>query len=152
MRVVFLDTGTLGLLAQPRGKPKPDLCRQWVAGLLSAGVRVFVPEIADYEVRRKLLHLNATAGIRRLDQLKATLDYAPITTDAMLRAAELWAQLRQSGLPTAGPGSLDGDCILAAQALLSVGPGDVLTVATDNVGHLGRFPGIAARAWETIMR
>jgi predicted nucleic acid-binding protein len=66
----------------------------------------------------------------------------------MLRAAELWADLRRAGLPTAAPGSLDGDCILAAQALLSAGPGDVLTVATDNVGHLGRM--VDARTWETV--
>jgi predicted nucleic acid-binding protein len=148
MRLVFLDTGTLGLLAQQRGKPRADECRRWVAGLLAAGVRVFVPEIADYEVRRKLLHVGATAGIRRLDQIKVTLDYAPITTDVMLRAAELWADLRRSGLPTAAPGSLDGDCILAAQALLAAGPGDVVTVATDNVGHLGRM--VDARTWETV--
>jgi predicted nucleic acid-binding protein len=148
MRLVFLDTGTLGLLAKPRGKPQTDQCRQWVADLLSAGVRVFMPEIADYEVRRKLLHIGATAGVRRLDQLKAGLEYSPITTDVMLRAAELWADLRRAGVPTAAPGSLDGDCILAAQALLAVGPGDVLTVATDNVGHLSRF--VDAQTWETV--
>ncbi len=103
-------------------------------------MRVFVPEVADFEVRRKLLHIGATAGVRRLDQAAAALDYAPITTGVMRRAAELWA----------APGSLDGDCILAAQALLSVGPGDAVTVATDNVGHLTRFPGLDARPWETV--
>jgi predicted nucleic acid-binding protein len=148
MRLVFLDTGTLGLLAKPRGKPRADQCRQWSTDLLSAGVRVFVAEIADYEVRRKLLHIGATAGIRRLDRLKATLDYAPITTDVMLRAAELWAGLRRAGVPTAAPGSLDADCILAAQALLAAGPGDVLTVATDNVGHLSRL--VDAQTWELV--
>jgi hypothetical protein len=108
MRVVFLDSGPLGLLAQQAGKPRADRCRRWLADLLAAGARVFVPEIADFEVRRKLLHIGATAGIRRLDQIKATLDYAPITTAGMLRAAELWADLRRAGLPTAAPGSLDG--------------------------------------------
>ncbi len=45
---------------------------------------------------------------------------------------------------------MDGDCILAAQALLSVGPSDTVTVAvaTDNVAHLSRF--IDAQLWETI--
>lgn len=148
MRLVFLDIGTLGLLASAPGKPKPETCRQWVTGLLSAGVRVFVPEIADYEVRRKLLHIGATASIRRLDRIKATLDYAPITTDVMLLAAELWADLRRAGIPTAAPGSLDGDCILAAQALIAVGPGDIVTVATDNVGHLSRM--VDARVWESV--
>ena len=148
MRIVFLDSGPLGLLAKPQGKPQPDRCRHWLRALSAAGVRVFMPEIADYEVRRKLIHIDAAAGIRRLDQLKAGLDYSPITTEVMLRAAELWADLRRSGQPTAAPGSLDADCILAAQALLSVGPGDVLTVATDNVGHLGRL--VDARNWETV--
>ncbi|MBV8127146.1 MAG: hypothetical protein JO114_05700 [Planctomycetaceae bacterium] len=99
MRLVFLDSGPLGMLTNPRGRPKSDQCRQWVKDLAAAGVRVrvFVPEIADYEVRRKLIHIQAIAGIRRLDQVKATLDYAPITTDVMLRAAELWAARR--GVP-----------------------------------------------------
>ena len=48
----------------------------------------------------------------------------------------------------AGPDALDGDCVLAAQALLSVGPSDTVTVATDNVAHLSRF--IDAQLWETI--
>jgi predicted nucleic acid-binding protein len=148
MRLVFLDSGPLGLLTSPRGRPKSDECRQWVKDLATAGVRVFVPEIADYEVRRKLIHIRATAGIRRLDQVKATLEYAPITTDAMLRAAELWASARSAGLPTAGPDALDGDCILAAQALMSIGPIDTVTVATDNVAHLSRY--VDAQLWETI--
>ncbi len=97
---------------------------------------------------RKLIHIQAIAGIRRLDRVKATLDYAPITTDVMLRAAELWAAARSAGLPTAGPDALDGDCILAAQALLSVGPSDAVTVATENVAHLSRF--VDAQLWETI--
>jgi hypothetical protein len=43
MRLVFLDSGPLGLLTNPRGKPKSDQCRQWVKDLAAAGVRVFVP-------------------------------------------------------------------------------------------------------------
>jgi hypothetical protein len=113
-----------------------------------AGVRVFVPEIADYEVRRKLIHIKAAAGIRRLDHVKVTLDYAPLTTDVMLLAADLWAAARSAGLPTAGPEALDGDCILAAQALWAAGSAGTVTIATDNVAHLSRF--VDARLWETI--
>ncbi len=148
MRLVFLDTGPLGLLTNARGSARADQCKQWVKDLTASGVRVFVPEIADYEQRRKLLHLKATAGIRRLDQVKATLDYAPLTTDVMIRAAELWAAVRSIGQPTSPPDALDGDCILAAQALLAAGPDDVVTVASDNVGHLGRY--VHAQPWETI--
>jgi predicted nucleic acid-binding protein len=148
MRLVFLDSSPLGLLSNPRGRLKSDLCRQWAKDLAAAGARIFVPEIADYEVRRKLIHIQAPAGIRRLDHVKRTLEYAPITTEVMLRAAELWAATRSAGLPTAGPDALDGDCILAAQAELAAGPADTVTVATDNVAHLSRF--LDAQLWETI--
>ncbi len=148
MRLVFLDTGPLGMISNPKGRPRAVQCQQWARGLLAAGVRVFVPEIADYEVRRELLRVGATAGLRRLDQVRAGLEYAPITTDVMHKAAELWAMSRRAGRPTSAPDALDGDCILAAAALLSVDPGDVVTVATDNVGHLGQF--VDAQPWELV--
>jgi predicted nucleic acid-binding protein len=150
MRVVFLDTGPLGMVSNPRGKPTAERCRQWVKDLSAAGVRVVVPEIADYEVRRELIRNGATTGIERLDQVKALLDYVPITTDVMLRAAALWARVRQAGQPTADDKALDGDCILAATALTAADPiDDVVIVATDNVGHLRRF-GVDADRWEWI--
>ncbi len=148
MRLVFLDTGPVGLLSHTRNRLRRDQCRQWAYQLTAAGVRLFVPEIADYEVRRELIRLGAATGLRRLDQVKATLEYAPITTDVMLQAAEFWAKARRAGLPTTDPHALDGDCILAAQAILAPGPGDVVIVATENVGHLARF--VDARPWDRI--
>jgi predicted nucleic acid-binding protein len=148
MRLVFLDTGPLGLISHPRAKADAVRCRQWAQGLMAAGVRLVVPEICDYEVRRELIRANKTAGLRRLDHVKTALDYDPLTTDVMLKAAELWAQARNRGLAPAPADALDGDCILAAQALLSTGPGDTVTVATDNVGHLAQF--VDARPWTTI--
>ena len=103
MRLVFLDSGPLGMLASPHRSPVVLRCQQWARDLIAAGVRVYVPEIADYEVRRKLLHLGATTGIARLDRLQVGFDYAAITTEVMLRAAELWADSRRAGLPTASP-------------------------------------------------
>jgi predicted nucleic acid-binding protein len=149
MRLIFLDTGTLGMVANPRGSRRAIQCQQWARNLLTAGVRVFVPEICDYEERRKLIHAGSTAGLARLDRLKIGFDYAPITTDVMLKAAELWAAAHRAGLSTAPPDALDGDVILAAQAILSAGPGDLVTVATDNVGHLARF--VDAQPWEKIV-
>ena len=67
----------------------------------------------------------------------------PLTTETMLKAAELWADARRRGVPTADPKELDGDAILAAQAI-QVGA----VVATDNVGHLSRF--VDARNWMEI--
>jgi predicted nucleic acid-binding protein len=81
--------------------------------------------------------------VQRLDQLKAALTYLPLTTTTMLRAAELWADARRRGTPTADPKELDGDVILAAQALQVGG-----LVVTENVGHLARF--VEAKGWREI--
>ena len=117
--------------------------------LWGAGVRVWIPEICDYEVRRKLIHRHAVSSVARLDRLKIGYDYAPITTEVMQLAADLSAQGRQRGTSTSSPDALDGDVILAATAILNAGPGDLVTIATDNVGHLGQF--VDARPWETIV-
>ncbi len=147
---VLLDTSVLGLVTHPSSKAEPKRCKEWFEARLQDGFRFYVPEIADYELRRKLLHLNSKIAIGRLDELKSAIDYLPITTAAMLKAAEFWADARRRGLTTAPEAALDADVILAAQAALLTGrekPGDVL-VATHNVGHLGRF--ITARRWQDI--
>lgn len=144
--VVLLDSGPLGTATNPRRSAANAACARWLQSLLSAGVRVIVPEIADYEVRRELLRANRTAGLARLDELGRRLEYLPITTSAMRRAAELWAEARRQGRPTASDESIDGDVILAAQAL-SLGDPDVI-VATTNVDHVSRF--VRADRWDCI--
>ena len=62
----------------------------------------------------------------------------------MLKAAELWAQARNQGRPTADMKALDCDVILAAQALAVNG-----IVATENVGHLSLF--VEAKDWREIL-
>ncbi len=111
--------------------------------LILEGAQVWVPEIADYEVRRELLRANKARGLARLDLLKNSIGYLQLTTPIMLKAADLWAQARRSGVPTADPKALDCDVILAAQALAVQG-----IVATENVGHLSRF--VEARHWREI--
>lgn len=149
-RIIVLDSGPLGLLTRTRNIAQANQCRGWLQALDAAGARVVVPEIADYEVRRELLRIRASGALARLDRLINTLNYASITTPAMRRAAEFWAIVRQAGRPTADAGALDGDCILASQASLLGGPNDQVTIATLNVGHLARFPGIEARIWDQI--
>lgn len=144
--VVILDSGPAGLLAQRIGVAPAEACRQWQRGLLAAGVRVILPEITDYEVRRELLRINSLSGLMRLDRLAAAVEYLPLNTAAMRKAAELWALVRQQGKPTADSKELGGDVILAAQAIL-LGVPD-LVVATTNVGHLSRF--VNARNWQDV--
>jgi len=49
-QVVLLDTGPLGLVTNPRRSPQSVACAQWLQALVTRGIRVIVPEIADYEV------------------------------------------------------------------------------------------------------
>ncbi len=144
--IVVLDSGPAGLLARRSDIPVAAACNLWVDSLLDQNYRVFLPEIVDYEVRRELSRLNAVASIARLDRLAVTLEYLPLTTEAMRLAAILWGQSRQQGQSTADPKELDGDVILAAQAIL-LGVPDVV-VATTNVGHLSRF--VTAKSWQDI--
>lgn len=144
-KVVFLDTGPLGLLSHPRLNQE---AAAWMMDLTDRGAQVVVPEIADYEVRRELLRAKKFAGIQRLDQWKKDAFYVPLTTAAMLKAAELWALARMQGQPTADRHALDGDVILAAQALTFDANGRRVIVATDNVSHLSRF--VSAEPWQTI--
>ena len=71
---VLLDAGPLGKLAHPRANPDIKL---WLRALLVDGIRVIVPEISDYEVRRSLILANLPASIARLDELGSTLVYSP---------------------------------------------------------------------------
>jgi predicted nucleic acid-binding protein len=145
IEAVVLDAGPLGTLSHPRGHT--DVL-DWLNGLRRAGTTVILPEIADYEVRRELLLTRKTASLARLDQLKGILGYLPLTTEAMLQAASLWAEVRRRGRPTADRHALDADVILAAQALIVQDQGVSVVVATTNVAHLSRF--VDARRWQDI--
>ena len=116
-RVVLLDSAPLGILTAPPRKPSIRACSRWLGGLIAAGHRVILPEITDYELRRELLRAGKVASIRRLDALAKATEYVPLTTAAMRLAAELWAQARQQGQPTAADNTIDVDMILIAQAL-----------------------------------
>lgn len=146
-RIVVLDTGPLGFVTHPRADENREAVA-WLKELNAGGVLVRVPEICDYELRRELLRRGATTGVRRLDELGRVAGYVPITTGAMLLAAELWGRARREGYPTAADPALDADVILAAQASLLSGNGNDVVVATTNVGHLSRF--VAAEEWREI--
>jgi predicted nucleic acid-binding protein len=139
--LIVLDSGPLGLLSNPTTSGPGQQAQAWARSRVSANDQIIVPEIADYEVRRELIRAGKTAGIARLDELCAGLGYHPLSTPIMRDAAELWAQARNDGLPTAHDAALDGDVLLAAQArnLRSGTPGERVVVATTNVAHLERY-------------
>jgi predicted nucleic acid-binding protein len=149
LRAVFLDSGPLGLVTQrSRKSADVDACKAWIAALDLAGVSVYVPEVIDYEIRRELLRAGKTSGVLRLELLKASVHYLPLSTPAMLRAATLWAEARRRGIVTAAANALDVDVILCAQALTLALPVGSWVIATSNVAHLSHYA--PANVWQNI--
>lgn len=143
---LLLDTGILGQLCHPN-TPKNKQTAEWLDEVMKYPdeVEVIIPEICDYELRRKLIHLiakgqAAPSSLDRLNDLGKMLTYLPLDTETMQQAADLWADSRLRGLPTAAESSLDGDVILAAQASGVNG-----MIVTNNRKHLQQF--VAANDW-----
>jgi hypothetical protein len=147
-RIILLDAGPLGLVTNPRATNENHECNLWLQAQLRQGVRVLVPEIADYEVRRELLRAGKSRGLARLDALLQNIGYIPLTTRVMRQAAVFWAQARNIGQPTAHDAALDGDVILVAQAQDLNDQGHITLIATTNVKHLALFAD--ARLWRDI--
>ncbi len=147
MKVYLLDTGILGKITYPTGKGNKPVV-QWFQDMLTRKKEFRIPEICDYELRRKLLHLKYTRAVQLLDDYCSTVGYLPISTEAMRLAAELWAESRSKGKPTAPPEALDGDVILAAQARVLAQAGFQPIVVTENVGHLAWFTD--AQEWKNV--
>lgn len=147
---IALDAGPLGLLTQRKDHQEAEACRQWLAAHLAGGSRILVPAIADYEVRRELLRAGKASAIARLDAfIHARPDrYLPPTTEGFFKGAELWAKIRNEGLPTAHDTALDADVLLVAHLLTSGIPAEKLIVATTNTKHISRF--LDARHWQSI--
>jgi predicted nucleic acid-binding protein len=148
--IVALDASPLSDLTQRQGVSVGDACRAWAESLFQAGHTIVIPAVADYEVRRELIRAKKQASIGRLDSLRVSraFQFLPISDAALLRAASLWAEARQKGLPTAAPSELDCDVLLVAIVLTSGIAINQVTVATSNVGHLSRF--LPAQTWQGI--
>ena len=138
---LVLDAGVLSRLCHPNPTQAASI---WIRieqlRTMHPGASFYIPEIADFEVRRKLLHMHKKHSLAHLDKLGETFTYLCIDTPTMRRAAAIWADARRHGHPSAGESRLDADVILAAQAL---GVGG--TVATTNVRHLSHY--VAVEDW-----
>jgi predicted nucleic acid-binding protein len=147
---IFLHSGPLGLLTHPQRSVEVITVTQWLSRCLLNGSQIIVPAIVYYELKRELLRARKTLSVGRLDALinAAPGRYLPLSDDALRLAAELWAQSRQAGRPTAESKALDIDVLIAAQALsFGVSPAEVV-VATTNPRHLGQC--LLARTYSDV--
>jgi predicted nucleic acid-binding protein len=148
--IVFLDSGPLALLTNPKTPPQTLAVLTWASAMHQAGHRFVVPAIADYEVRRELERSGKVASLAVLDSWNNADPhrFLPLTNSALRLAARLWAQARNAGTPTADQKELDGDVLIAAQALdMGLSISDFI-IATVNVGHISRF--VPAAEWQKI--
>lgn len=151
-KTIILDSFPLSCMGKMHSDPATvtDNCRQWVIECIAAGNLVHVPAIVYYETLRELERLNATAQIKRL-QTFCFIErgrFLPLETFHLEQAAQMWGKARRDGRPTADPLALDGDVILAAQAIALGLPPTQFVIATTNPGHLLRFA--PAELWTEI--
>lgn len=155
MLIIFLDTGPLGVITNPR-KPALTLeALRWAASHIRAGNRIMVPAIADYEVRRELTRLARPASIASLDTWNSVPSerYISLTETALRLASSLRAHARTTGTATADPKELDCDALIASQALdyqsaHQLASNEII-IATTNVGHISLF--IRADLWQNVL-
>ena len=148
--IIFLDSGPLGLVTNPKKNPETIAAAQWIYNMEGAGNRFIVPAIADYEVRRELVRSGKARSVARLNEFNTAAGdrFLSVTDAALLRAADMWAQSRNAGTPTADPKELDGDVLIAAQVLEVGLPSSDYIIATTNPGHILQFAPCAV--WTTI--
>ncbi len=139
---LLLDSSILSCVLRPEIVENRPVATAILRVLEDPRFELFVPEIIDYELRRKLLHMGhyrhqarrwAKEALILLDDLVA-VGYLPLTTDTMRLAATLWAQTRAKGELRGSDENLDVDVILAAQAR-HVG-GHVVTANEKHFKHL----------------
>jgi predicted nucleic acid-binding protein len=136
---LLLDTAVVGEICHPR---KYDDVRAWFARAAAAH-EMLLSEVADYELRRELLRIDSRRSLDRLDELTRELRYIPVTTATWRAAARLWALQRKAGRVTAAEGGLDGDVLIAAQALA-----ENAVIVTPNTRHFDSM--VRAVTWQEV--
>ena len=150
-RVIVLDSGPLGALANPKATETSRAAQAWLRARVTDDDIIVIPEITDYEVRRELLRAGFHQSVKQLDSLRVFLNVVPIDGEQLQEAASLWAEARNLGRPAKSDHGLDADMILIAQSRAAAalyGNGNGTIIATTNTKHLDLFTD--AREWQLI--
>ena len=90
-----------------------------------------------YEILRGLKTKNATTQLTQFELMCDSLEIFPITDSVIVRAADIYAALRQSGQPIG-----DADIFIASTATEHG-----FTLATNNEKHHGNIAGLSLDNW-----
>ena len=131
----LLDTSTLSEAIKQRD---PRVARQARDHLVRFG-RFSFSIITRFEILRGLFAKNATRQIRNFQEQCVISDVLPLTDDAVVKAAELYAELRKRGEPID-----DADLLIAGTALVNG-----RSLVTENIEHFRRIPDLRLESWRS---
>ncbi len=134
MPPTLLDTDILSFLM----RRDPTVVAN-TAAYLSIHPRLSISIITRYEVLRGLNAKNAGGQLRKFAALCASLQILPLSDAVVVRAANIYAALHQSGQLIG-----DADILIAATALENG-----LALATNNENHLSRIAGLTIDNWHS---
>ncbi|MGK7929451.1 MAG: type II toxin-antitoxin system VapC family toxin [Spirulina sp.] len=152
--IVFLDTNILGKLSNPNQLQEALECQSWCERLLARGVYFVSSELCFYELQRSLILAvkagGTSKGIEKLKLLGNFIDFLDVDRNVAELAAEIWAEARLQGQPTADEKNIDIDMIIVAhwRLLTESFPGRYVVISTTNMRHLQLFA--EAEEWQNI--
>ena len=104
---------------------------------VTSGIKVIIPLMVYYEVRRGLLANNATNKMRVFNKLCARLNIHSLTVTDMNTAASIYAKRKIHGMPID-----DADLLIAAQCVTNG-----YTLVTNNVKHFNGINDLQLVNW-----
>lgn len=129
---VLLDTDTLSALMK-----KHDLAIAHAKTYLFEHHRLTFSMITRYEVLRGLKAKQATTQLAKFDQLCRVSEILPLTDAIIVRAADVYADLKQRGALIH-----DADILIAATAMIHG-----MTLVTNNEAHFTRIQNVRIENW-----
>ena len=142
---MVLDSGPLGEICNPGIRLE---AKEWVNFIKERKILLQVAEIIDYELRRNFILEKLEKSKNNLNKYRQTNRIIPITSEIMLTAAELWAEIRSSGISTASKENIDCDVILVAQAISLSTEFKEIIIVTTNPKHIYRFKHLGIKVWD----
>ena len=143
--VIILDSKPLGEICNPFNR---DKIKPLIQFLRKSRIFLRVAEITDYELRRELQLQKLEKGINNLNKFKQKQETIPLESESLLLAADLWAELRRDGQPTADNKNIDCDVIMVAQALKLKRQFEQIIILTIDVKDLVRFNKFGIDVWD----